>query len=320
MNSRRRTRVLLLLLVLTSFTLLTLDYNTNTDSPLRPLESAVGKVVGPVQRAVGGFVGDLSEGVHFGDQDARIAELQARNDELTRQLLVVEQDQRELAQLKDLVGLTDRYEILPARIIGRGTAVDEWSLLIDLGTADGISEQTTVVTGVGLLGKVVEVQERSAKVRLVNDRRLQVAVAVTRTGQRGFLRGDGTRPMRLQMLDPEARLREGDVVVTAGSPDNQPFYPGLPVGRVTRIVASPGSAYQTALVSPFADATSLEYVGVVVDEGPKPPRRPLPTPSEDGTTSAPAREPDADGGAVDGADGAGDGEPGGTADDAADAG
>jgi rod shape-determining protein MreC len=282
----RRIRLLFTLLIITSLVLLTVDYQGNAGSPLRPLERGVAVVIGPAQRAIGHGMTSVTGGIHFGtSQDRQIADLEAQNAALRNQLATTDQMRNELQQLKDLSGLADRWKITPARVIGRGTAAtDEWTLLLDIGSADGVTTESTVITttgvaGAALLGKVITVHSHDATVRLINSATIGVAVNLARNGEPGFVLGAGSDTMHLTLDSATADMKVGDVIVTRGSAAQRPFYAGIAVGVINRISASPGSSFRVADVTPFATPGTLEFVGVIVGPGPAVPRRPFPAPS-----------------------------------------
>ncbi|MDQ1702167.1 MAG: rod shape-determining protein MreC [Frankiaceae bacterium] len=279
------------LLIVTSLVLLTVDYQGNASSPLRPLERGVAVVVGPAQRAIGHGMTSVTGGIHFGtSQDKQIADLEAQNAALRNQLATTDQMRNELQQLKDLSGLADKWKITPGRVIGQGTATtDEFTLLLDIGSADGVTTESTVITSTGvvgaaLLGKIVTVHSHDSTVRLLNSATIGVAVNLARNGEPGFVLGEGNQPMRLTLDSATADMRVGDVIVTRGSTAQRPFYAGIAVGVISRISASPGSSFRVADVTPFGTAGTLEYVGVIVGPGPAVPRRPFPAPSGVPTT------------------------------------
>ena len=51
-------------------------------------------------------------------------------------------------------------------------------------------------------------------------------------------------PLQLDLLNGQARVAEGDRLVTFGSVNDRPFVPGVPVGEVTSVQATPGLADQ----------------------------------------------------------------------------
>jgi len=88
------------------------------------------------------------------------------------------------------------------------------------------------------------------------------------------------------VFDANAVLATGQQLVTFGSVGGRPYVPGVPVGVITRVVASVGSLTKIAYVRPFADDGALGVVGVVIvppRRNPRdsvlPPRPPSPTPS-----------------------------------------
>src|SRR4051794_41518519 len=62
---QRPSRAVLVLLLLASFTLITLDARNGDDSPLDPVRSAVGSVFGPVENGTAAPGGPLQAGPSF---------------------------------------------------------------------------------------------------------------------------------------------------------------------------------------------------------------------------------------------------------------
>src|SRR4051812_6085042 len=83
MRDRRRSRVVLALLLLTSFTLISLDYRSGSGSPLSPLRGAVSAVVGPIERAAAAIVrpvrGVLDDIGNLGSSKKKIGKLEQEN-------------------------------------------------------------------------------------------------------------------------------------------------------------------------------------------------------------------------------------------------
>jgi rod shape-determining protein MreC len=121
----------------------------------------------------------------------------------------------------------------------------------------------SVVTGAGLVGRVVEVSRDRATVLLVKDPQSGVGVKMERTGTAGVAKGrgdDGT--LRVDFVDPNADVNPGEVVSTAGL-QNSPFPAGIPVGTVTKASRTPGDLQQDVRVKPLVDFSHLDYVKVL---------------------------------------------------------
>jgi len=126
------------------------------------------------------------------------------------------------------------------------------SLLVVAGARDGVAKGQAVITGEGLVGRVVEAGERSARVLLITDINSRIPVVVQRTGDRALLAGDNSPYPRLLYLSPDAVVLVGDQVVTSGH--GGVFIPGLPVGRVRAVTDD------AVEVEPYVDWDRIEYV------------------------------------------------------------
>jgi rod shape-determining protein MreC len=109
----------------------------------------------------------------------------------------------------------------------------------------------------------------------------------------GVVSGHGRSAMSLEMLDPTARVKVGDGLVTQGSLDQTPFVWGVPVGSVLSATNPLAGDVQTGEVKPYVDFSTLDLVGIVVEPPRVDPREallapPLPTVTVTTTTTATA--------------------------------
>ena len=182
-----------------------------------------------------------------GEMSPRARALQEEN-ALLREAYVVHLDrERDLLSLEEALeeaGLDRLPTAKVARVLRTADpAAFRRSLLIDLGSADGIERGMAVVSGPVFLGRVEVVHGRSALVKLVTDRRSRLEVAV-RTDKnvrlRGFVRGsgrgaiDGETDVRFLRTTPAAgSIHPGAPVFTSNA---DPLVPaGLLVGYVTAV-------------------------------------------------------------------------------------
>ncbi len=282
MNDSRRTRVLLALLLVTSVSLITIDYRGGDDSPLDGVRSAAATVFGPVERVAAAIVspvGDAVEGLGgLGDGTAEAARLAERNQELRRRLRSGALDRARADRLDDLLSVAGagRYRIVPARVIAVGAAQSfSWTVTLDAGSRDGIAPDMTVLDGDGLVGRVKTVGPATSTVLLAVDPESSVGVRLEGSLEVGFTTGQGIGDggdLDLRLLDGQSGVAPGDRLVTFGSQGNAPYVPGVPVGRVVTVSGSPGSQTRTAVVSPYVDFSALDLVGVVVEPPRKDPR------------------------------------------------
>ncbi len=294
MRDTRRTRIVLAVLLLVSFTLITLDLRGGDSGPVGAIRSATATVFGPVQRAVAAvydpvrnFFGGLGQ-----NDRARLAQLEKENADLRLQLRssqYAESRAAELDQLLKVAGL-GQYRIVPAQVIGVGPAQGfAWTALLDAGSRDGLKVGMTVINGDGLVGRVKSVTSSTATVLLLVDEQSTVGARLEGSLTLSLANGQGgNQPMQLQVLDPRAVLTPGDRVVTRGSD----FVAGVPIGVVTQVQPTQGTLVRVADLQPYVDIRALDLVGVVV-QGPRTDPRdsvlpPKPTPSASPSPSASA--------------------------------
>lgn len=272
MHAFSRTRIVVFALLIVAITLITLDYRSGGNSPLRgvgsdvfgPMEKGAGYVTRPVTGAFDAVTGDDS---------GQITTLQTQNDELRAELARAQADEASVPQLKSLDKLADRngYHVVAASVVGAGGSYSD-TVTVDAGTTDGIAVNDTVLNGAGLVGTVTSVGPESATVLLATDTDSVVGVRLADTGEIGAITGTGSSmasagSLRLRLFDANATLQPGEELVTFGSVNDSPYVPGVPVGTITSVTSQAGSLTQAAVVQPFADFTSLGVVGVVVQPG-----------------------------------------------------
>jgi rod shape-determining protein MreC len=287
-----RLRLLLVLLVLTAFTLTALDYrSTGGGSAFSAVRRGSDTVFGPAQRAVGGAahsvgraLGGLPRIGRYRDDNAK---LQAENDRLRAQLRETDSLRRQLAEWNGLLGLKDAggYTLAPAHVISVGSSLGfEWTATIDSGSRDGITEGATVVNGKGLVGRVKRVGPYTSVLVLLVDGDFSAGVRLIRSGQLGLVTGHGVGELTYQLIGQRARAEIGDAMYTSGST----LKAGIPVGKVTSTSNDPNTPTLTGSLRPFVDVSSLDLVGIVLDGPRRTPRsalRPTPLPAPKPTPS-----------------------------------
>jgi rod shape-determining protein MreC len=261
----RRTRAVLIALLVVAIALITVDFRDGGNSGAHGLG---GRVFGPVERLAGDVTG-VFRGTSGSSNE--IANLQKQNDQLRAQLAQAQTSNADATQLASLLHLTaGKYKVVTATVIAAGGDYSD-TVTISAGSADGITRDETVLNGNGLVGTVVSATSGTAVVQLLTDAGLTVGVRMSGSGQIGALTGtagtlSGSAPLRLTMFSSGAALKPGQQLVTFGSVGGRPYVPGVPVGTVSTVTTQPGSLTPTALVKPFADLTGLGVVGVVVSK------------------------------------------------------
>jgi len=287
-----RTRLLLIILIVTSLFLITLDLRGvkildgirgGTQNVLAPFQKAGSTVVSPFRN----FFGDVT---HLGRTRNQIEKLKAENAKLRTKLLQRKNADGELTQLKSVLNLAGNagYKVLAARVISQGASTSfSETISIDAGLNSGVRQNMTVLSGDGLVGVVKESYANSALVMLATDPDFKVGVRVAGSQQIGILSGRGSKRAELQLLDNQSIVKVGDILLARGSTNNRPFVPGIPVGVISAVDNSAGSIAQSASVMLYPNFSALGVVSVVISAGKNNPGdslvpaapRPTPTPT-----------------------------------------
>ena len=165
--------------------------------------------------------------------------------------------EEENAQLRALnnVQLRPKTTFVTADVIADSGGPFRRSVLVNVGAREGVTEGAAAVDGVGLVGRVVGVGQRAARLLLLTDFASRVPVVIRPSGKRAVLVGDGTALPLLEFVDSPDEIRPGDAIATSGEGGVLP--PDLPVGQVVRTRTS-GLRARLA-----ADYSRLEFVRVL---------------------------------------------------------
>ena len=264
-----RSRLLLVLLLVSSLFLITLDLRgVNLAGSIR---GSVGTVFSEVETLdsrlfspIGNFAGDIR---NIGQANEKIERLNKELELLKSKEILDEDMVGQLNQLKNILDLSGRggYKVVAAKVINRGSsATFKETITIDVGSSSGISRNMTVISDGGLVGVVKSVSSDTSVVLLMNDPSFKMGVRIAGTQSIGVLSGQGGNSYLLQLLDSTGEIKLGDKLVARGSDGGRPFVPGVPVGTVVEVQSNSSSITQNADVTASANLDRIGIVAVVV--------------------------------------------------------
>lgn len=162
-----------------------------------------------------------------------------QNQELKRELQQMKswkeaalQLEQKNARLLDLnkVRLDPKFTYVTGVVMADSGSPFRQSVLLNVGARDGIRDGWATMDGIGLVGRISGVGERTARVILVTDSNSRIPVTIQPSGQKALLSGDNSPLPPLEFIEDTDEVRPGDRVVTSG--DGGVFPAGLLVGQV----------------------------------------------------------------------------------------
>ncbi len=266
----RRSRFLLVGLVLLH--LVAISHQVDGGGGASLLQRAIFGVLSPLQNAVSAVVRGIA-GAWTGYVNLRgTREENGRLAERVRALETLLQERahqaREADRLRELLGLR---EILPldtvvAEVVTRDGLPWYRTITIDKGSEDGLVLEAPVISPTGVVGRIIALGPRAAKVQLLQDRDSGAGVLIERSRVTGVVSGQvgfsdtGSSDLVMKYVRDLADVVAGDVVVTSGQ--DRVYPKGLVVGRV-RSVGKGSGLFKEILVEPSARFDQVEEVLVV---------------------------------------------------------
>lgn len=273
-KSRRSRRSLtIVVLVVISLSIISLDLNGRTHSLTSGVRSVANSVFSPLREGVMDIlspIGDFFAGaVHYGSVQAENQKLQAAIGQLRS-----EQSERafEQTQLRNLLAL-QHLPFLGSldHVTAQTILVDDsnftQTITIDKGRADGVDVGMPVVGAGGLVGQIIFSYHHTAIVQLITDGQSKVGVTFG-NGATGVVDGQGQgqgSDLVADLVQPGTPLTKGERMYTS-SLDAAAFPAGIPVARVETFHTVTGAVQETITLDPVADLTQLAYVSVVLWE------------------------------------------------------
>lgn len=185
---------------------------------------------------------------------------------LQQQIRWYKSDRQALTRLRKLLELKEKvsYQTVAAEVIGTSPSNYYFTITIDKGRKDGIIRNMVVLDANGVIGRILQVAERSSKVLLISDQRSAVGALIERTRARGIIDGIGKGECKLTLEQTDTDIKVGDSVLTSGL--GGVFPKDLMLGTITKIERHPRSGWIIAIqVTPAADVFRIEEVLVIMN-------------------------------------------------------
>lgn len=285
----------LVLIVLSVSCVGMIGLTTIKNEQLRPIRTAVGYFLLPVQTGVN-RVGSAVYS-NFKNQEKMRTAL-ADNESLREQVATLtmentrlQSDSYELSRLRKLYELNQtygQYRMTGARVIAKDTGNWFHVFRIDKGARDGIKPDMNVVGDGGLIGIVTDVGDNYATVRSIIDDVSRVSAMAIQSNDTCIVSGNlqlyANGKLKISDITDTADIKDGDAIVT--STVSSKFLPGILIGYAGDLKTDPDRLTRSGTLVPVADFETIQEVLVILDlksemreDGSfETPRTPLPDP------------------------------------------
>jgi rod shape-determining protein MreC len=268
------------MLVLVSLALITVYFRESNQGPLHgaqrigvsvlmPFEVAGERVARPF-RDGWAWMSDLLDAK---DENEKLRE---ENERIRAALIEAQTDARENAVLNDLsnyiAGSDYPADFTPvvARIIGRPPSPYQQEITVSAGSGDGIKVNAPVVTEEGLVGRVTDVTDSTARITLITDQSSSVSAVVLSSGAAGVVKhGASSSSLILDRVEKDEMVEAGDTVITSGWKTErfESLFPyGIPVGAVESVGQQDVDLFKRIQITPYVDFDSLSMVIVMIEK------------------------------------------------------
>ena len=237
------------------------------------IESKLGSALAPIQRfftSVGNFIDDKTEPLlnvlNYKNLNENISK---ENEALKEQIVSLTMYQKELAELQELkralnyIGTDTNLSYVSCNVIAKD--VGNWfnMFTIDAGSNHGVTKNSTVINGKGLVGLVYEVGESWSKVISIIDQKSSVGFEMLKVADDydGILSGTINFELIGELYDPHATtVKEGDYIVTSGLG----MYPkGILIGKINEVIVDKDLLLNKIKVTPVVDFKKINKVMVI---------------------------------------------------------
>lgn len=242
-----------------------LMYIDNRDNHLDTVRKGIGAAVYPVRVIVDSpvrFWNWLGESITSrNDLDLELGRLKAErlltNARLQKLNALEAENARLRAILEARTQVRDRTRV--AEIMSVDANPYNHSLVIDVGTQDGVVDGQALVDADGVVGQVIEAGLMTSQAMLISDTDHALPVEVNRNGLRTIVVGTGKiDQLQLPFVVNNADIGVGDLLVTSGL--GGAFPAGYPVAIVESVTRNPHEPYAKVTAKPSASLGQVREV------------------------------------------------------------
>ncbi len=199
----------------------------------------------------------------FAEGVTGLSELRAENTQLRSEnirlrewyqtALMLESENQSLQALLN-VKTDPSHRFVTARVVADSGNAFVKSAIVAAGENDHVQKGQAVLSGDGVVGRIIEAGNTSARILLLTDFNSRIPVMLEGSRQKAIVAGNNTDLLDLKYLPQDIDVKAGTRIITSGN--GGMFMPGLPIGVVEIKNGQP-------VVKPYADISRITHVRIV---------------------------------------------------------
>ena len=261
-------------IIITVIILIILVIFSNTGSEnISIIENCVSTIVMPIENGLTYLKNKLNNNNKFFENISELKteneSLKQKNSELEQQLREYEIIKNENEQLKQELNLAEKYEqytTVPGTIISRDISNYSKTLVINVGSDNGIKEKMTVIADEGLVGYIVSVTNKTAKIQTIVDSASATSCLASSTRDAMICKGtiENKSVLSASNIETKARIIQGDSVETSGL--GGIYMKGIHVGKIKKVNEGSNKTDSYATIETAVDFEKVETVLVITNQ------------------------------------------------------
>lgn len=259
--------------VVTIIILIVLVVFTNMESNnISIIENIASNIVMPIENGLTYLKNKLNNNDKFfeniNELKAENESLKQANSELEKQLREYEIIKNENEQLKQELNLAEKYgeyTTVPGTIISRDISNYSKTLVINIGSDNGVQEKMTVIAEEGLVGYIVSTTNKTAKIQTIVDSASATSCIASSTRDTMICKGtiENKSILSASNIATDARIIQGDSVETSGL--GGIYMKGIHVGKIKKVNEGANKTDSYATIETAVDFEKLETVLVITN-------------------------------------------------------
>ena len=246
MERNSKSGVIGVIITIIILVLLVVFTNRNTEN-ISTIENFANVVIVPIQNGLTYLKNKINNNDKFFEN---VNELKTENEQLKQQLNLAEK--------------YGEYTTVPGTIISRDISNYSKTLVINIGSDNGVKENMTVIADEGLVGYIVSTTAKTAKIQTIVDSASSTSCLASTTRDvmtcKGTIESEST--LKATNLKIGSNVIQGDSVETSGM--GGIYTKGIHVGRIKKVETGTNKIDSYAVIETAVDFNKLETVLVII--------------------------------------------------------